>query len=149
MQGAQNLLALLKQRREEAKELSNIIDDLQTDALDALAQVDPDDDGVIYEYNGQQFEAHRQQNGARWDWDLEDLVPFLRAINLFDRVTVQVVDNAKVEAEIKSGSLSAKELDQYKIEGDPPAPFVRSIRYDPTSLRNTRRRRVVRRKRQK
>lgn len=140
---AEALLAELKRKRLEAEDQQVEIHAIQTEALLALYQVDPEGEGLTFTCDGVLYTAKPQQNAPRWDWDLEELIPYLRRKRMLDRVMTPVVDSAKVAAEIKAGNLSARDLEDMRIEGEPPRPFV-NIREVTQAAR--RRRRIVRKK---
>ncbi|MFE9742922.1 hypothetical protein [Streptomyces sp. NPDC006477] len=119
------LLEQLKEYRLEKAAVEEDIASTQEQVLPLLKADDPEDKGVVVEAWGERFEAHYQQNSTPEHWDLENLIPWLMKKGLWKRVCTEILDQVKLEAEIRAGKISHKELQQFKMVGNAPRPFVR------------------------
>lgn len=119
------LLERLKEFRLEKSAVEEDIENTQKEALPLLHKYDPEDEGVSVEVWGQLFEAHYQQNRTPEHWDMEKLVPWLKKTGLWARVMTEVLDQAKLEAEIRAGNISRREVRKFLVKGNPPRPFIR------------------------
>lgn len=122
------LLERLKEYRLEKSAVEEDIENTQREALPLLLKYDPEDDGVTVEAWGQRYEAHYQQNRTPESWDMEKLVPWLKANGHWPYVVTEILDQSKLEAEIRAGNISRREIRKFLIKGTPPRPF---IRFDP------------------
>lgn len=121
------LLALerLKEAREEKHAAESDAEEFQNQALPLLAKEDPENKGVPVEVYGQLYEAHIQQNRTPEFWDMEKLVPWLKKNGHWAYVMTEVLDQAKLDAEIKAGNISRREIRKFMLKGTPPRPFIR------------------------
>ncbi|GAA2555253.1 hypothetical protein GCM10010423_65600 [Streptomyces levis] len=134
-------LEQLLRLREERKELVREEHTTQDRALPMIRKEDPGRDGVEITVDGIRFRAKWQQNEAPEDWDLENLIPYLKKKGIWSRVSTEILDQAKLDAEIRAGNVSLRELRGFKLKGNRPAAF---IRFD-----EIKRRIVIRRKRRR
>lgn len=121
------LLALerLKEAREDKKALEGEEHEFQEQALPLLAKEDPENKGVPVEVYGDLYEAHIQQNRTPEHWDMEKLVPWLKENGHWGYVMTEVLDQAKLEAEIRAGNISRRVIRKFLVKGNPPRPFIR------------------------
>jgi len=130
----------LKRLREEAKGIGEEITDVQNAMIPMIKKEDPEQEGVAITVDGGSFSARWQQNAAPESWDFETLIPYLKQIGMWNRVKTEILDQAKLEAEIRAGNLSIRDLRKFKLKGDRPRPYIRFFEV---------KRRVVRRIRKK
>lgn len=131
------LLTNLKKNREDLETLkSDTIPGLQKEALVALQKYDPDGNGVVFEYEGQEIAAFYQQNSASEYWDAEKVISYLKQNKArWMACSSRVFDPAKFEAEIANGNIPPKTVAKFKKTGEAPAPFVRLGKPKKESLR--------------
>lgn len=119
------LLERLKEYRLEKDAVEGDIHETQNEALPLLLKEDPEDLGVPVTVWGDLYEAHVQQNRAPEYWDMEKLVPWLKAHGHWDRVMTEVLDQAKLEAEIRAGNIPRRLIRKFQLKGNLPRPFIR------------------------
>lgn len=119
------LLERLKETREEKKAATEEEQEYQDQALPLLLKEDPEDLGVPVEVWGAIYEAHYQQNRTPEYWDMEKMVPWLKENGHWPRVMTEVLDQAKLEAEIRAGNIPRRLVRKFKVKGNPPRPFIR------------------------
>jgi hypothetical protein len=131
------LLTNLKKLRAEKDDLVNdLIPAAQKEALAALQVIDPEGNGVVFEFDGQEIAGYYQQNDATEYWDAEEVIAFLKKRkSLWMACSSRVFDPAKFEAEIANGNIPAKTVRKFKKTGTPPAPFVRMGKPKKESIR--------------
>lgn len=118
-------LERLKELRLTEKWSKEDAQELQSSVLPMLLEDDPNDEGVFVEAFGNKYVAHYQQNRTPEDWDLEKLVPWLIAQGHWQRVCTEILDQAKLESEIKAGRIPRRQIAKFIVKGNPPNPFVR------------------------
>lgn len=119
------LLEKLKEYRLQKQGAEDDASDTQELVLPMLKAADPQDKGVVVEVWGELYEAHYQQNRTPELWDLEKLIPWLMKKGLWKLVSTEVLDQAKLEAEIRTGKISRREIRKFQMKGNEPRPFVR------------------------
>jgi hypothetical protein len=115
----------LKRLRDDQKYIATEVHDQQEELLPLIRKEDPDREGVFVTVDGTMVRAKWQQNAAPEDWDLETLIPYLKKKGVWKRVSTEILDQAKLEAEIRAGNLSIRDLRKFKVKGTPPRPFIR------------------------
>ena len=121
----QLLLEKLKEYRLERDAIEGDIHETQNEALPLLRKEDPEDEGVTVVVWGDAYAAHIQQNRTPENWDMEKLVPWLKENGHWGYVMTEVLDQAKLEAEIRAGNISRKLIRRFLVKGTPPKPFIR------------------------
>ena len=119
------LLERLKEYRLEKSAIEGDITETQREALPLLRKEDPEDQGVPVEVWGDKYEAHVQQNRTPENWDMEELVPWLKENGHWPFVMTEILDQAKLEAEIRAGNIPRRLIRKFLVKGTPPQPFIR------------------------
>jgi hypothetical protein len=115
----------LKRLRDDEKFIRAEIHGVQNSTLPLIRKEDPEREGVFVTVDGTMVRAKWQQNPAPEDWDLETLIPYLKKKGVWAKVSTEILDQAKLEAEIRAGNLSIRDLRKFKVKGTPPRPFIR------------------------
>jgi hypothetical protein len=128
-------LASLESAADHKHEADRQYQDVAAMVKPLLAAVDGENGTGVRFWNGDEEKAAiLSKPREELSWDLEKLVPALRALKAFERVSVRVVDPAKLASELASGNLTLPEpLRHYQYVIKDVSPSVRFVNVRPES----------------
>lgn len=138
----QRLLGGLRRKLADVKRLSILksqtatqYDEFAAPALLELLEVDgPNGNGVKFELDGVEHAAIACQADGGKFWDAEPLIEWLKANGHWAKVSMEVLDPQKLQAEIAAGNIPQKRVAKFQIEGEKKKPYVKFIKPKPESL---------------
>lgn len=104
-------------------------------ALADLFETDgPNGNGVKFELDGVEYAAIACQPTPGKLWDAQPLIEWLKANGHWAKVSTEVLDPQKLQAEIAAGNIPEKRVAKFQIDEEPKKPYVKFINPKPDSL---------------
>lgn len=132
-----NQLRNFRDMRKAHNDLDVAIKKGQQELLAALADIDSDNNGIVFDEDDEsKGAAYKQQNAAGTYWNMEKVIEWLKKNPAMWRAcSSRVFDAKKWEAEVANGNIPKKIAEGFKETGEPPAPFIRFGKPNKDSLR--------------
>lgn len=132
----QSLTEFRTKRVRVKREAEEEIPQEQVELIAALRTADPENKGVVIEFDGREERAYVQQNSGTEFWDTENIIAYLKKRpTLWRSCSSRTFDVAKWEAEVAAGNVSPKTAAKFKKTAPPPKPFIAFGKPKPESLR--------------
>lgn len=118
-------LYALKHAREEQKQWKQQETEASLASLKGVAEVSPENKGVRFNYEDEELAGFIQQNKAQMYWDQEGVTKYLKENGLWSACSVRSFDPVRFEDLVQRGIIPAADAEKFKMEGEPPAAFIR------------------------
>lgn len=133
--GLRKKLADLKRLSILKSQTNSQYDEFAAPALAELLDVDgANGSGVRFELDGVEYAAFACQADPGRYWDTAPLIDFLKKRGWWDKVSMEVLDPQKLQAEIAAGNIPEKLVAKFQVTGEPKKPYVKFINPKPESL---------------